>query len=208
MYGFLEEGFQHLKDLPVCADYKHITLNRDCSNLLASESTFREGTCPECNIRAGFYDFDNFPRSPRKLSMTTYTNSVVGAKDCLLFRIIREESATWGVTADVLVLHNRRYALRSWIEHISVDGKKGGHYVAYKREGEITFRISDDSVVEVNHGLISNSNVVFAVFEYSPRETFSELLAEVHVIQDQNSTPLQYKVKDDVEMQDEAKITS
>ena len=142
----LAEGFPHLKDLWFRADYNHITLNRDCSNLLAAESTFREGTCPECNIRARFYDFDNFPRSPRKLSMTTYTHSIVGAKDCLLFRIIREESTAWGVTADVLVLHNRRFTLRSWIEHLTVDGKKGGHYVAYTREGETTFRISDDSV--------------------------------------------------------------
>ena len=60
----------------------------------------------------------------------------------------------------------------------------------------------------MNHGLTSNSDVVFAVFEYLPRVIFTELPAEVLVIPDQDSTPLQSNVKDNGERQDDSKITT
>lgn len=160
----MAEGFPHLKETPLSdVDYHYISMNRNVSNLLANQSSYRESACTACNMRAGYYGFEDFPRYPnRVLSMTTHSSHVAEAKESLQFRIGRRSS--FKVTGNVLVLGTHRYALSSWIEYVDHGGFEAGHYITYKCVGGKVFKLSDACVTEVLRGIDSSTNVIFAVF--------------------------------------------
>ena len=181
----MDEGFTHLRERPmITVDYVHVTMDRNISNLVAGHSTFREGACENCNFRAGFYGYNNFPVFPRKLSSTAHTRIPISGNQSLQFRIGRGDSASWKVTADVLVLDGVRFKLKSWIEHFSLDGIESGHYISYKQDCLRTFKMNDSLVNEVSHGIIANSKVVFAVFLRVPSS-----LVQNHEIDNESLTP-------------------
>ena len=144
------------------------TSDRNISNLLAGHSTFREGTCENFIFREGFYGYNSFPAYPPKLSKTAHTWIPVNAHQSLQFRIGRGDSASWKITADVLLLNVVQFELKSLIELFFVNGIESDHYITFNREGKKTFEISDSLVNKVFHGIVDNSKVVFAVFLRTP----------------------------------------